>query len=149
MTATDTAGIAIRPARESDAGAISELNVQLGYPASAIEVQGRVAEIANCPHQAVFVALVDGRVIGWVEVAVTRHVQSSPYALIGGLVVAEGQRGRGIGRMLCHAAEDWSRQQGINTVRVTSRSTRLDAHRFYLRDGYREVKKSLVFEKIL
>jgi hypothetical protein len=32
---------------------------------------------------------------------------------------------------------------------VTSLSTREDAHRFYLRDGYSEVKMSRVFEKRL
>ena len=38
-------------------------------------------------------------------------------------------------------------RQGIAIVRVTSRSTRADAHRFYLRDGYTEIKMSKVFEK--
>jgi hypothetical protein len=32
---------------------------------------------------------------------------------------------------------------------VTSRSTREDAHRFYLRDGYERIKTSAVFEKVL
>jgi len=35
----------------------------------------------------------------------------------------------------------------MERMRVTSRSTRLDAHRFYLRDGYRALKTSQVFEK--
>jgi hypothetical protein len=52
-----------------------------------------------------------------------------------------------IGRRLCEQAEAWSWEQGLETLRVTSRSTRLDAHRFYLRDGYSEVKMSHVFEK--
>jgi len=38
---------------------------------------------------------------------------------------------------------------GIAKVRVTSRSVRLDAHRFYQRDGYVEIKTSKVFEKVL
>jgi hypothetical protein len=41
----------------------------------------------------------------------------------------------------------WAWERSVQTVRVSSRSTRADAHRFYLRDGYRELKTSLVFEK--
>jgi hypothetical protein len=32
---------------------------------------------------------------------------------------------------------------------LAGRSTRSDAHRFYLREGYTDVKTSRVFEKIL
>ena len=46
-------------------------------------------------------------------------------------------------------AEDWTRRQGVNKIRVTSRSTREAAHRFYLRDGYRQTKISMFFEKML
>jgi GNAT superfamily N-acetyltransferase len=76
------------------------------------------------------------------------HLQSAPFALIGGLVVSHRVRSRGIGRLLCERAEQWTWDQGLHTLRVTSRSTRADAHRFYLRDGYAEIKKSLVFEKL-
>lgn len=77
------------------------------------------------------------------------HLQSKPFALIGGLVVKDGMRGMRIGKKLCEQAEAWAREQGVQTVRVTSRSTRQDAHRFYLREGYSDVKTSRVFEKIL
>jgi PhnO protein len=40
-------------------------------------------------------------------------------------------------------------EKGVDTVRVTSHSSREEAHRFYLRDGYRHTKTSLVFEKKL
>jgi GNAT superfamily N-acetyltransferase len=79
----------------------------------------------------------------------TRHLQSEPFALIGGLVVKDGYRGMGVGRRLCEAAEEWALEQGVTVIRVTSRSTRADAHRFYLRDGYTDVKISRVLEKRL
>ena len=83
-----------------------------------------------------------------------RQLQSAPFELIGGLVVRDGLRNRGVGRRLCEAAENWCRDQGQVTLRVTSRSTRTSAHRFYLRgfylkDGYETVKTSMVFEKKL
>jgi GNAT superfamily N-acetyltransferase len=97
----------------------------------------------------VFVACVGDAVVGWVDVAITLRLQSQPFALIGGLVVKEGLRGQRIGKRLCEEAEAWSRAQGVGVIRVTSRSTREDAHRFYLRNGYTDVKTSRVFEKKL
>jgi GNAT superfamily N-acetyltransferase len=86
-------------------------------------------------------------VVGWIDVALSFDLQTPPYALIGGLVVKDGLRGLRIGKRLCDEAEAWSRAQGVGVLRVTSRSTRADAHRFYLREGFRDIKMSRVFEK--
>ena len=141
--------VSIRRASETDAAAVAELNGQLGYPAAVEDVRERLVAIEKVASQAVFVACLGEEVIGWIDVALTFHLQSRPFALIGGLVVKDGHRGRRVGQRLCDAAERWAREQGVTVVRVTSRSTRADAHRFYLRDGYREVKTSCVFEKEL
>lgn len=131
-----------------DAEAVSALITQLGYSRSATQVREWLERLrGEGPGQAAFVACEGGEVIGWIEIAIEHRLQSPPFALIGGLVVKDGVRGRGIGRALCARAEAWAWEQGVDTVRVTSRSTREDAHRFYLRDGYRETKTSLVFEK--
>lgn len=140
--------VAIRAIEPGDAEAVSMLCRQLGYersPADVLEWVGTTTRAHR--QQAAFVACLGTEVVGWVEICVERRLQSPPFALIGGLVVKEGFRGRGIGRQLCAQVENWSWERGLPTVRVTSRSTRADAHRFYLRDGYREVKTSLVFEK--
>jgi GNAT superfamily N-acetyltransferase len=134
--------------RIEDAEAVSLLTTQLGYQRSAEEIAGWIARIAREPgEQVAFVVCVSEEVVAWIEVSIERRLQSEAFGMIGGLVVSDRVRGRGIGQMLCERAEAWTREQGLETLRVTSRSTREDAHRFYLRDGYREVKKSLVFEK--
>ncbi len=77
-------------------------------------------------------------------------MQTPPFALIGGLVVKDGVRGLRIGKRLCERAEAWSKAQGVSLIpRHLSRTTRDDAHRFYLREGYTDVKTSRVFEKRL
>jgi GNAT superfamily N-acetyltransferase len=86
-------------------------------------------------------------VAGWIEVSIVHPLQVQPFALIGGLVVQDRFRGMKIGQRLCQRAEAWAWKHGIEMMRVTSRSTRLDAHRFYVRDGYSVVKTSLVFKK--
>ena len=153
MTDSNSSKLTIRRVRLADAEAVAVLSGQLGYEASPEELRQRIAKLADCEdNQAVFVACTtgeDARLVGWIDVAITYHLQSAPFVLIGGLVVQDGLRGLGIGKRLCEEAEAWTRTKGISIVRVTSRSTRPDAHRFYLRDGYTEIKTSKVFEKLL
>jgi GNAT superfamily N-acetyltransferase len=140
----------VRGVTEQDVAAVAELTGQLGYPAGVEAIREQVVALASREtDRAVFVACVGGQVVGWIDVALSFHLQSPAYALIGGLVVKEGLRGLGIGKRLCDEAEAWSRARSVFKMRVTSRSTRTDAHRFYLRDGYSEVKTSRVFEKTL
>jgi len=138
--------LSLRQIEPRDAPAVSLLTQQLGYSRTVQQILEWIASV-NSGQQAAFVACIGGSVTGWIEVSIERRLQAAPFALIGGLVVAEEFRGRGIGRELCRRAENWAWQHGIQRVRVTSRSTRLDAHRFYLGDGFQLVKTSLVFEK--
>jgi GNAT superfamily N-acetyltransferase len=138
--------LVVRPIERRDAPWVSLLVEQLGYMRTPQQILDWIQN-ANPENQTAFVACVDDEVAGWIEVAIEHRLQSAPFALVGGLVVAEGMRGNGIGRELCRQAEQWGWEHGAERTRVTSRSTRLDAHRFYTRDGYRVVKTSLIFEK--
>ncbi len=138
----------IRAMELCDAEGVSTLTTQLGYSRPAEGVRDWLERLRrDAPPQAAFVACEGSEVIGWIEISIEHRLQSPPFALIGGLVVKDGARSRGVGRALCARAEAWAWEQDIDTVRVTSRNTRADAHRFYLRDGYTELKTSLVFEK--
>jgi len=139
-------GVSVRKMETGDAEVVAGLIVQLGYARSVDEVVGWI-EGLEPERGAAFVACLGDEVVGWIEVSTQVHLQYEPYALIGGLVVNDEVRGRGIGRLLCERAEAWAWEQGVGAMRVTSRSTRPDAHRFYLRDGYETVKTSVVFEK--
>lgn len=146
---TQGAQVNIRPIHSGDADAVAELVTQLGYERTAEQVRYWVEALGSRPEQATFVAELNGEVVGWIDVSLAWHLQSDVFGLIGGLVIRDGVRGEGIGRRLCARAEEWSRGQGAKKIRVTSRSTREDAHRFYLRDGYQQTKISMVFEKTL
>jgi GNAT superfamily N-acetyltransferase len=138
----------IRAMETGDAEAVCMLITELGYRQTAGDVRQWIESLRDADRaQAAFVACEVTDVIGWVEIAIEHRLQAPPFALVGGLVVKYGARSRGVGRALCVRAEAWAWEQGVDTVRVTSRSTRADAHRFYLRDGYRQTKTSLVFEK--
>jgi GNAT superfamily N-acetyltransferase len=142
--------IEIRRLQPEDAEAAAVLSEQLGYPVSPAELRKRIARLAGWEEvRSVFAACLGAELVGWIEVEVTHHLAVAPFVHIAGLVVKDGFRGYGIGKRLCEQAEAWTRSLGIATVRVTSRSIRLNAHRFYQRDGYVEIKTSKVFEKVL
>jgi len=140
--------IQIRTLQSRDAAAVAVLAFQLGYERSSDQIVDWIRQL-NPASQMAYVATRNDEVVGWIEVSIVHHLQSDRHSLIGGLVVKDGTRGAGIGRLLCAQVEQWSRDQGLDTIRVTSRSTREAAHRFYLRDGYRQTKLSAVFEKAL
>jgi PhnO protein len=148
-TRGDIADLLIRRLTVDDAEAAAELCSQLGYPNSADDLRRRIDEMSRTTDRIAFAAVVNGQMVGWIDAAMERHLQSPASAVIGGLVVREDTRGLGVGRRLCLEVEEWARSQSVPLVRVRSQIKREDAHRFYLRDGYRKVKTSVVFEKPL
>ena len=134
-------------ARASDAEALAALAGQLGYPSSAAEITGRLAEF-DAEHR-VWVARSEGAVIGWIHAYVARYLVVEPYVEIGGLVVADGARGPGVGPRLIEEACTWARALGLGRVGVHSNVLREDAHRFYAREGFELEKTQGVFTRRL
>jgi predicted N-acetyltransferase YhbS len=141
--------VAIRRLTVEDAEAAAELSRQLGYPCSVDDLRKRIDERLRSDNSVVLGAVLNGELVGWIDAAIEQHLQSSPCAVIGGLVVREGARGFGIGKRLCLEIEEWAREKKIPVLRVRSQIKREDAHRFYLREGYCKVKTSVVFQKPL
>ena len=141
--------IRIRDAAPPDAEALAALAGQLGYPSGAAEVGSRLAFMAAHPAlHAVYVAEdAQGAVAGWVHVFVSAHVESDPFAEIGGLVVDEQQRGAGVGEALVRRAEAWARARGLAHLRVRSNVVRERALRFYERHGFVRHKEQVVLHK--
>jgi GNAT superfamily N-acetyltransferase len=132
-----------------DAEEAAELCSQLGYPSSPDDLRKRIDEASRSSDNITFCALLNGRIVGWIDASIERHLQSPASAIIGGLVVRDSSRGFGVGKRLCLEVERWARGKSIPLVRVRSQIAREGAHRFYLREGYRNVKTSFVFEKPL
>jgi GNAT superfamily N-acetyltransferase len=139
--------LTIRRLTVDDAEAAAELSGQLGYSCAVTDLRDRIEELSRADDRVAFAAVVDGQIVGWIDAAMERHLQSPASAVIGGLVVREDTRGLGVGKRLCLEVEEWARNKSVPLVRVRSQIKREDAHRFYLRDGYRKVKTSFVFEK--
>jgi GNAT superfamily N-acetyltransferase len=141
--------LAIREIRPEDSEVAAQLSGELGYPASAEVMKRRIQNIRGLPDNAVFVACIAESVVGWIHVGTVRHLQSEAYGEVGGFVVSEACRSRGVGRMLLGYAEQWVAKRGLTKIVVRSRMGRDAAHRFYEREGYTRVKVSAVFSKVM
>jgi GNAT superfamily N-acetyltransferase len=140
-----------------DAKDAAELSTALGYPLTTEEMALRIEYVSRCTDLAVYVACLNGHMlgqpvaqtVGWIDIGIVRHLITPAYGEIGGLVVAQEYRSRGIGAQLVKRAEQWARERGVEKMLVRSRAIRKDAHRFYLRLGYSHYKTSEVFTKAI
>jgi N-acetylglutamate synthase-like GNAT family acetyltransferase len=141
--------MSIRDAEMRDLERVAELATELGYPTTAVQMEPRLARMLASVRDRVLVAEMDGHVAGWIHIKLEDALESDTYGEIRGLIVGDGFRSRGIGLELMRAGEAWLRELGIARLRVRSNVIRVDAHRFYEREGFRKVKQSFVLEKLL
>lgn len=142
----------IRAATEHDASQLPDLLDQLGYPASAEEIQLRLRQVGQYPQAQVWVAADADVLVGLASCHMFRSVHASaPVAWLTTLVVRASHHGRGIGRALVSVAEEWARSRGAVRLSLTSGTQRAAAHAFYARIGYEQsgvrLSKSLDAER--
>jgi GNAT superfamily N-acetyltransferase len=139
----------IRMMQTADVDRVADLLSQLGYPSTPEDIARRFSRIDGRDDQALFVADEGDAVAGWMHVGAHPYLESDESAEILGLVVAEGQRSRGIGAALVSAAERWAVEHGCQVIRVRSRITRDRAHAFYERGGFERIKTQHCFQKMI
>ncbi len=140
----------IRPAEISDLSKITELSAQLGYPVFREDVEVRLRQMLSKDDHIILVACyADNDVIGWIHAFLAYRVESALFAELGGFVVDENHRGKGIGKQLLNAVEDWCRARDVGKLRVRTRADRADAHGFYEAAGFQRTKTQLIFDKPL
>lgn len=130
----------------ADAESIRELSWQLGYNLSAEESINRIQEVMTTKDHCAFVGIVESKIIGWIHAFKSVLLESNSFIEIGGLVVDENFRSKGIGKKLVEKVKGWSAEKGIPEIRVRSHVNRKDAHKFYLNNGFHEIKKQKVFQ---
>jgi ribosomal protein S18 acetylase RimI-like enzyme len=94
-----------------------------------------LAAIVTNPESALFLARVDGRIVGSLTLALYR-IPTGLKAFIEDVVVDESARGYGVGEALSRAAVDEARRRGAKDVSLSSRPSREAANRLYQRIGF-------------
>ena len=139
----------IRNAGAEDAARIAEIcSTSLGYECSEVFVRERLCRI-NSAREAVFTAVCDDVVVGFVHAEKYETLYFEPLVNILGIAVAVDHKHRGIGKQLMLAVEVWANEIGAAGIRLNSGGTRSDAHEFYRAIGFNDEKPQMRFLKKL
>jgi GNAT superfamily N-acetyltransferase len=139
----------IRAATIDDFERISELSNQLGYVSHSGKTKQRLAEIlANTDH-CVLIAIDNKMVVGWIHGFYTQRVESDPFVEIGGLVIDENHRRKGVGRILIQQVAAWAKTKNVGAIRVRCNVVRKEAHQFYHQIGFQEIKEQKIFNQVI
>lgn len=95
-------------------------------------------KIATSPNEALYVAELDGEVVGTFQTMVTTTMtaRGASSLIVEAVQTRADMRGRGIGAVMINFAIDKARAGGMRLVQLTSNAVRTDAHRFYERLGF-------------
>ncbi len=136
----------IRPATADDAGQLAVLCGELGYPSTESDVRARWTFAGDAEHAILLAVDESGSATGFVDVHARRLLVADAHAEVGGLVVADGRRGTGVGAALLAAAADWARARRLPRLWIRANLAREGAHDFYAAVGCRVVKDQRVYE---
>ncbi len=95
-------------------------------------------EIVGDPSQVLLVAVLDGEVVGTVQVSILRHLsrRGARRAQFESVRVSSKVRGKGIGKQMLSHAIELAKSKGCQIVQLTSDKTRTDAIEFYKSCGF-------------
>ncbi|MEZ2335679.1 GNAT family N-acetyltransferase [Mucilaginibacter sp. RCC_168] len=137
--------MAIRKATLADHTAISKLLQQLGYPGAESYLLRNLEVMLSQPLSTVLVYELNGDVAGFIAFDfIPQLTTRGDYARISCFAVDEGARNKGIGNALEEHFTQLATERKCDRIEVHCHSRRVDAHRFYERQGYVESPKYFI-----
>jgi GNAT superfamily N-acetyltransferase len=132
----------IRRAILNDHSAIKSLLDQLDYPGSEDFIKDKMSIIMQSPERELLVYELEGGVVGFIILEFLPQLGlRGDIARIGYFAVDQNARGKGIGAEMEGYIESLARERHCDRIEVHCHARRIDAHRFYLRQGYFESPK--------
>lgn len=109
-------------------------------PAALPEYEAAFARIAASPNDCLYVAEIDGAVVGTFQTTMITALtgRGATSMKVEAVQTRNEMRGRGIGAAMIAFAVERARQAGAVSVQLTSNLKRADAHRFYRRLGFEQ-----------
>ena len=107
-------------------------------PVALPDYEAAFRRIEDSPNVALFVAELDGAVVGTFQTTliVSLTGRGAANLAVEAVQTRNDMRGKGIGAAMMHFAIDEARGLGARQVQLMSNATRGDAHRFYERLGF-------------
>lgn len=134
--------IEIRTPAVADSAAIARLLAALGYPGTEAFIERRIAELIAHPDEVMLAAVRDGAVLGIISLHfIPQLALAGDFCRISYFCVSEEARGEGLGALLEGRAVELARERGCDRIELHCNARRIDAHRFYLRQGYEDSPK--------
>ncbi len=128
---------------------IHEINkLSLGYDYPLDKTKEKLANVLKKPTDKIFVAYVDDDIVGYIHGSEYECTYSDTLINLMALAVDKNFHGKGVGKALILAVEQWAKERGCCGIRVISGIEREEAHNFYLRCGYAEAKNKKSFFKM-
>lgn len=139
--------ILIQEIKTDDAEQVMMLSAQTGYEIDISRTTQNIKHvITNNDNEGAFVAVYDNKIIGWIHIAYVISIESAPFCEIRGIVVDKQHRRHNAGSLLVEKAKQWCGEKNCYKMRVRSNVKRINAHAFYTRIGFTEIKEQKVFE---
>ncbi|MBB4004846.1 MAG: GNAT family N-acetyltransferase [Aurantimonas endophytica] len=136
----------IRPARREDVSAIVALlaeddiggAIDTGAAADLPLYEAQFERIAASATEFLFVAEIEGRVVGTFEIVIARSLpyRAATRCILEAVQVHPAMRGQRIGEAMVLRAMEEGRARGADVITLTSNVKREAAHRFYDRLGF-------------
>ena len=137
--------MAIRKATKNDAAAIRDLLEQLDYRVADGFIEEKLAAIIEHSDQALLVYALERKVVAFISIHfVPQIAMPGDFAVISYFSVDKAARGNGIGKELEDYCTKLALDRKCDRIHVHCHSRRIDAHKFYERQGYEESPKYYV-----
>lgn len=135
----------IRKAHLSDITAIQVLLRQLDYPDTEPFLLPKLERMLLDPNEVMLVYELDSAVVAFVSVHFIPQIAlQGDFARISYFAVKDEIRGKGIGAEMEKYITTLAKEKNCDRIEVHCHSRRSEAHRFYLRQGFKEAPKYFI-----
>ena len=133
----------IREARLGDVDTLSSLYRQLVDDGSVNIFPDVVSDLRSSPFGFLLVAVDEDRIVGTALLAICQDVMygTQPFAVIENFLVDRSHRKAGIGSLLMTEIEQICIQQDCSKILLSSSSNRIEAHKFFRKNGFSDQTK--------
>jgi GNAT superfamily N-acetyltransferase len=137
--------MSIRSARLGDGPAIEQLLRQLGYTETGHFLPQKLRRMLADPNERLFVYETAAGVVAFISLHFIPQIGvAGDFARISYFSVDDSVRGQGIGREMEEYVVMLAKERQCDRIEVHCHSRRVDAHRFYFRQGYEDAPKYLM-----